>query len=249
MLREIAASANPVPLPDLAVRLGYPTTTASRIAATLVEEGLVVADGDGRLALGIGAARLAALLKAAVPFETIVRPILRAAVAETGETVSISRYLPERGMSMIAAIEDSGRSLSYVLELGELKQLNAGATGKSILAFLPPKEIDAIIDRYRLPAVTRRTTTDRAKLMRELAQIRENGFAMTRGERIAGAVGIAAPIFREAGQVFGCIGVTTPEYRFRVEDKERFARAVMAAAASLSQLVSGRDLGGTAQDA
>ena len=239
VLRALAQSPRSMSVSELSGQLEIPPATVARLLGDLAAEAMVSEEGDRRFGLGPEALRLAWQLKKNMSLERVARPVLEELVRETGETASISRYIAEEGVSAIAMIEEAERPLTYVLEVGETKHLNAGATGKSILAFLPAKEIDAVVERHHLPKVTTRTTIDPARLQNELAEIRGRGFAMPRGERVAGAVGIAAPIFAEGPRVFGCIGVTTPEHRFSEDLVDRFSDAVLRHSSRLTELLGG----------
>jgi IclR family transcriptional regulator, acetate operon repressor len=167
--------------------------------------------------------------------------VMRHLSEQTGETVTLNRYLKKEGMSVIAAIAETSRALSYALDVGDPKYLNAGASGKVILAFLPPEDVDAVIARHGLPRATERTVTERDRLARELQAIRAKGYAFSRGERLQGAVAIGAPIFEAGDQVFGSLVITTPEQRFRMADVEAFAQAVRTQAGLLSELLGGAE--------
>ncbi|MBC7779474.1 MAG: IclR family transcriptional regulator, partial [Proteobacteria bacterium] len=54
----------------------------------------------------------------------------------------------------------------------------------------------------------------RRALTQGLAAIRTRGYALTFGQRIAGAVGIFAPVFGASGRVTGSLGFTIPEHRY-----------------------------------
>ena len=239
LLRTLASSPDLLSVADLSRRLDIPPATIARLLQDLCGEAMVREEDGRRFGLGPEALRFAWHLKKNMSLERLARPVLRDLVGETGETASISRYIAEEGVSAIAMIEEAARPLSYVLEVGEIKHLNAGATGKSILAFLAPNVVDAVIAHHHLPQVTDRTTIDGERLSRELREIRDHGFAMTRSERVIGAVGIAAPIFSDGGRVFGCVGVTTPEHRFADEMADRFSAAVRRHSKRLSELLGG----------
>ena len=55
--------------------------------------------------------------------------------------------------------------------------------------------------RPRLEPLTPRTTTDPNELRERLAAIRREGFAISLGETVPGAAGLAAPIFNADGSV------------------------------------------------
>ena len=71
--------------------------------------------------------------------------------------------------------------LKYGLATGVEIPLYAGAAGKAILAFCPPRK--SSISRFPVP-LNPNTITNPDELRRQLDQIRENGWATGDGERI-----------------------------------------------------------------
>ena len=69
---------------------------------------------------------------------------------------------------------------------------------------------------------------------KELAGIRERGYDITYGQKLAGAVGIGAPVFGIDGKVLGSICVTVPETRIAAKDRPRLGGLVRATAVELS---------------
>jgi DNA-binding IclR family transcriptional regulator len=102
-----------------------------------------------------------------------------------------------------------------------------------MLAFLPAGERRALyagpLDRF-----TDRTLTGPGEVEEECARIRAQGYACSRGQRIVGAVGLAAPVFDAAGAVFGDVCLTVPEARFDEALEPRYGGLLVAAAAEVS---------------
>jgi DNA-binding IclR family transcriptional regulator len=84
--------------------------------------------------------------------------------------------------------------------------LHTNAPGKAILARLDPEGLAEIIADRGLPERTRATVTDEEALESELARIRQDGYAVDRGEVVSGMTGVAAPIVTDEG-VVGAIAV------------------------------------------
>jgi DNA-binding IclR family transcriptional regulator len=125
-----------------------------------------------------------------------------------------------------------------ILEVGSLLPLHATALGKAVLAYLDAAEVDAVA-RRGLPKLTGRTHTTAAALRRELASVREQGYALEREEAILGEGGVAAPIFDRTSEPIGAIGVAGPRERVLKRGREAtVASAVIEAARGIS-----RDLG------
>ncbi len=98
---------------------------------------------------------------------------------------------------------------------GQQEYLHTIAAGKSILAALPQQSVERIIDRWGLPAKTDRTITKRDDLFEELADVRERGYAINRGENKDGIYVIAQSVRKLNGTVLGAISVGSPAYRIK----------------------------------
>lgn len=92
--------------------------------------------------------------------------------------------------------------------------LHAGASSKAFLAWLPQSDIDDYIAQSDLEAVTSSTIVTESALRTELAQIRNQGFAVSLGERQEGAGSIAAPLVDHTNMPVAVISVCGPLERF-----------------------------------
>jgi len=108
--------------------------------------------------------------------------------------------------------------------IGHAFNLIEGAHGKSVLAFLPDREREGILSNGR--------AADRKSLRRELATVRELGFAQDLGQFAKGINAVAAPVFGPGHQIGGVLLLfgTFPE-----EDVEEYGRKTIEAAMRISQ--------------
>lgn len=139
--------------------------------------------------------------------------------------LQFTRSLPEfSGLHAGAIIEENGRGV-YLKpnvehmnplqdpQVGGQVYLHTTAAGKAILASLPTEAVDAIVDRWGLPAVTEKTITDRETLFGELETVRERGYAFNRDEYVEGIQAIGTAVEDRNGTTLGGISVGGPEYR------------------------------------
>jgi DNA-binding IclR family transcriptional regulator len=98
--------------------------------------------------------------------------------------------------------------------------LHFSATGKAILAHLPPERVEWIIDEYGLVKRTAATITEPETLFEELDQIREQGYAVNREEEIEGIRAVGAPILTPSGDVLGSVSISGPAHRMRSPEYE-----------------------------
>lgn len=111
---------------------------------------------------------------------------------------------------------------------------HATATGKAILAWLPPTELDRIVADKGLAAFTPNTITDLEQLKEHLRLVRRNGFSIDREEFQTGVVCLGAAIRDHAGAVVGSISVSAPVFRVTPDYIDQIKVHVIAAADELS---------------
>lgn len=152
---------------------------------------------------------------------TAARDELETVAQETDEHVTM--MIEERGEGVLIAIQEGADAVSLFAYPGARMPLHATAPGKAILAYLPDERVEEILDEHGLVAVTNQTITDRDTLFEQLETIRERGYAVDDGERIAGMVCIAAPVLDKEDNVQASVCVCGP--RSRIDDQRREAIA------------------------
>jgi IclR family acetate operon transcriptional repressor len=117
---------------------------------------------------------------------------------------------------------------------GNSNAAHATATGKAILAWLPPTELDRIVADKGLTAFTPHTITDIERLKEDLRLTRRNGFAIDREEFQLGVICLGAAIRDHAGAVVGSISVSSPVFRATPEYINQISVHLIAATDELS---------------
>lgn len=233
VLLGVAEREGQVGISALARDLGLSKAVVYRILQSLVSRGLVEFDLATReYALGPSAAVLGARSLRQLDLRDAARDELLRLRDLTGETTTLSLLAVDR-RTYVDQYE-SAQEIKMTVELGRLHPLYAGASSRAILAFLPEAERDRVVGGS-LNRLTDETILDAGELRRRLDEIRQTGFASSRGERQSGAGSVAAPVFRSDGRVTGSISVCGPLARFDQEVVARYAPAVVTAAAAISR--------------
>jgi IclR family acetate operon transcriptional repressor len=183
---------------------------------------------------------LAYLTIAHVPIRQAALTHMRRLTDACNETSLLGLYESMRQEMMFGAIMESSHPLRYSVELNKWLPVYAGASGLAIMAYLSEAEIAMIIDRTRLAPITSRSITERYRLESEFQKIRERGYAITRGQRILDAVGLAAPVFGSGGEVIGDICLTIPEVRFDQNCESGIAALLMECAEQVTRAIGGQ---------
>ncbi|MFF2714841.1 IclR family transcriptional regulator [Paenarthrobacter sp. NPDC058040] len=223
---------------ELAGQLGVSPSTVHRLVTDLERIGLVRRSTNGSYQLGLEFLRLAWTTTARFPLHEVASDTLHELAKESGESSFFGVYGGQRREMMFTLTVESPHPLRYTLPEGVWLPLHAGASGLAILAFLREDVRDEIA-RGTLDPATSRTLVDAEALLARLEKIREEGYAITHGERIEGAIAIAAPVFGSLGDVVGATGITVPETRFNAAQASSLAAMVRRAAGQLTGYISG----------
>lgn len=175
-----------------AVRLSK--STATNLLRTLERHGYVQRTprsrafrlGPALIALGAAAGRQAWYAEAAI------QELTRFA-GESGLSVALAQPTPDWHTQVIFRLQP-GRGVHVAVALGERFKPTTGALGKCALAWQPREIQERLIAEHGLESFTDRTITDRAAYLRELEQVKRQGWAASRQEYNENNA-VAAPIF------------------------------------------------------
>jgi DNA-binding IclR family transcriptional regulator len=220
---------------ELASALELTPSGAHRLLSQLVEEGMVRQDASGRYALGVEFFRLANIAAAKAPIRQAALVHMRHLVDACNETALLGIYDQGRQDMIFVATVESSHELRYVTPLNVWIPVHVGASGLAIMAFLKQHEIQSIIER-----TWQASNTETYRLETELRKIRERGWASSRGQRTAGAAGIAAPIFDASGNVVGGVAIKIPEQRLDEEGEDALVEHLLRCTRNITKEISGR---------
>lgn len=221
---------------EIASRLRLPKSTTYRFVSTLRQAGLLVQDSESRkYRLG---ARLLSLQPAVirpVDLRTLTLPFLRDLMQRSGETAHLTE---RRGFTVvITEVVESPSILRMAPKRGQSFPLHAGALSRAILAFLPPREIDQILQARRLKRFTPSTPITAVALKRTLQEVRREGYALSLQEVTAGSCGISSPILGPGGWAIGSLGISGPMQRLTEQKRQVLIEPIRKAAAEVTLLV------------
>ena len=229
---------------EMATAMGLSPSSAHRLLTALADEGFVRQDAaSSKYHLGVEFYRLANIAAAKAPIRQAALKHMQRLVDACNETALLGIYDDLRQEMIFAARVESKHALRYAVDLNQWIPVYAGASGLAIMAFLSASEIESIIARTRLMPLTDLSITEPYRLQMELQQIRIRGAAVSRGHRVQGAVGLAAPIFGPSGKVVGDVCLTIPEQRFDAGAEEHILDLLRACALSVTEEIGGRVTG------
>jgi DNA-binding IclR family transcriptional regulator len=145
---------------------------------------------------------------------------------------SVGLLVAVKNQVMCLEMVESQHSLRCSFEKGRTVPLKAGASAKSLLAFMNDKARTEVLD-----STFEHDATGRAALEAELARIRAQGYAVSDSEVDPGVWGVSAPIFPRAGRVAGCnasLTLMAPSTR-AAGHENRFIEGTLRTARAISE--------------
>lgn len=221
ILESVAARPDGVRLADLVTDLGAPKSSVHGFARGLVAVGYLVEESG---VYRIGPA-VAALLASSRPTAVeVARPVMEALRAEFDETVTLAELVGNSFVYLLSV--DSTQLIRYSAPLHQRRPLMPPSAGKVFLAHLPARKRQAYLRSYVDASHASRPAAD---VEAELAEIRESGVAVNRGETLPDITGVASGIVvgDAVGLALSIAGPTT-----RMADKVDAATVALRAAAA-----------------
>lgn len=233
LLKAFSDDEYEIGISALAQRLGLAKSTVHRLAATVIQAGMLEQNPEtGRYRLGLALFELGSLVRRKMDVSTEAKPFLKVLREKTGETVHLA-ILDQASVLYVNKIE-SGQAIRMSTSVGARAPVHCTADGKALLAFQPEALIDQIT-RNGLPALTPNTITELKALQRDLAAVRARGYAIDDEESELGLRSIAAAIRFHSGAVVASLSIAGPAHRVSKKILLSYARDVVGAAGAISQ--------------
>lgn len=205
LLEALERADGPLALKDLSAHAGLDPSSAHRYLASFVRCGLVRQDSDtrydfGPLALHIGLAAVRRI----EPIQVTERA-LPELVAATGYTALLSVW-SNRGPTIVHW-RRSRIPLVTSLGLGSVLPVARSATGRVLVAFLPPAVTADVI-----AAEARRENFAREAFERDLERARKTRLSFADSSVIPGLTAAASPVLGWNGEAVAAVTLIAPEH-------------------------------------
>ncbi|MET4158292.1 IclR family transcriptional regulator [Agromyces sp. PvR057] len=243
ILSHLAAQRGPVPAATIAQALGVPRSTVYHLLAVMAERGFVVhLPEERRYGLGVAAFELSSGFSRQQPLARLGRPLVAALVDRLGESGHLAVL---HGRDVLYLVEERApRRPSLVTDVGVRLPAHLTATGRAMLAELPPAQLRALYpDRAAFASRHPSSEADAAdwsygRLKRVLAEVRTRGWAAEDGEVTPGLASAGAPVIDHLGWPAAAIAVTFPDDA-ELELRDRVVAEVLDAASTLARRIGG----------
>ena len=233
ILTLVAGADPPVGLSEISRATGIDKATALRLLLTLESAKFIQRDtSTRRYSPASGLWRLVNFWRH--DLRLVSMPHLESLKRSTGETVQL---VCPRGLERVVVEALAGdHELVVVPSVGTAQPIYVGASGKTLMAFLPEEERDRTIELTNLKPLNPLGITDRGTYLKLLEEIRANGYAESIGDVTIGACALAGPIFDASGRVVAAVSLRGPEIRMGKDRLAKMAPLVVETARGISAL-------------
>lgn len=223
---EAVADAQPVGVSQLSSALHQPKSSVQRALETLHEAGWIRPSSGERTRweLTFRASRLArkagshfGLREAAMPHMEELRRV-------TGETIHLAVF-DDAEMVLIERLE-SAHPVRHVEPLGGRASMLVTATGKSILALLPPEEVRSIHAAALVRTAREKVLPTLDEMLSELDEIAKRGYATTSSWR-DGVFATAVAICDQSGRPVAGLSISVPVSRVTDDGRAQHAQHLL----------------------
>ncbi|HEY6932344.1 MAG TPA: IclR family transcriptional regulator [Marmoricola sp.] len=238
VLKFLASQPDPVPLERIARAADLPRSTAYHLVNAMIEEGFVthIAE-ERRYCLGVAAFEVGSGFSRQEPLQRLARRHLASLVDRVGQSAHLA--VPH-GRDVLYVVEERapGRP-PLVTDVGVRLPAHLTASGRAILAALPPAQVRALYpDRAAFVERHGRGPSSLSALRAVLAETRQRGHALEEGEVTPGMASVGAAVLDHNAVPLAGIAVTYP--MDAEPEVARLVEQVTATASAVSRRVGGR---------
>ena len=209
LLVILAKSETPKGITELANKSDLGKSNVHRLLQTLMTLGYVRKSNEALYAASLKVWELCSQIISSVNIRDVARPYMQMLAETTGETVHLSEFY-ENQVLYIDKIESREPVRAYT-QLGGRAPAYCTATGKVMLAYRDDATIQRVMEDAT--AHTQKTIVDPESFLTHARSIRQQRFAVNRGEWRKDVIGISAPISCSVGSVGSAIGLSAPAGR------------------------------------
>ena len=237
LILEIVGNADRALSPtEINAELQLPKQTVHRLCTTLIEEGFLVKDAQGK---GLRPARrlrgFAAGVLQASHYHLSRHQILIQLAEKIGETVNY--VMPEEdGMNYVDRVETDW-AFRVQLPVGTHVPFHCTASGKTFLASLPRRMRQQHIQSMQLEKLTENTHSTAESILNELDEVAHRGYAIDNEEFMEGMVACAVPILDDQNRFIAALAFHGPAIRISLEDLHRKKSLLQEGAEKLSGII------------
>ena len=232
ILEALGEAEHEQSIPELCTKLDLTKSNVNKLLATLERFGYIDSNKyTGNFRLGVKTFQISQAYINKLSLTEIALPLQKELRDKVNESVYIS-VLRKDNIVYLSVVETDA-PVRVMPRIGNVGSAYATATGKIQLAYQEEREVETL---YAEPfaAYTENTIRTMDVLLKELAVIREQGYALDNEEYEMGVRCLAAPIKNFMGNVIAGISISSPIERMSEARVEEIAPLLLSVAHKLS---------------
>src|ERR1700751_3234269 len=238
ILETLAEDDEGYRLSDLAVRTGLSTSTAHRLLTTLEKRRFVQFDPTcSKWHVGAQSFAVGATFTRRRNFVALAMPYLRKLRDQTRETANLA-VVDDASIIVLTRVE-SREIMRSLTKVGGRVAMVASGVGKAVLATYADDDVSAIIRRHGMPRLTEKSIVRASDLFRELATVREQGYAVDDEAARMGLRCVAAVVYSDCSEPLAAISVSGMTSRVTDDRLPMLGRMVRDVAVELTLALGG----------
>ncbi|MBR9852539.1 MAG: IclR family transcriptional regulator [Rhodobacteraceae bacterium] len=233
MLRALDGGNRSLTLTELSGVLSLDKANTSRLAKTLVVEGLLVRDPRSlSYSISVGCLALCRGIIGKNSLAEVARPHLEHARDITGETACL--MIREAWDRVVVETVPSRQPVRYILDPGDRRSIFIGASGQCLIAGLTDPDWTDLLRHIADERAAGRHSISDDLLQDRMNRLHQNGWAVGRGEWAADAAGAAAPVVNAKDETIAAVTLAIPLTRATDTHLEMCGRMVLATAQAIN---------------
>ena len=225
-----------VGITELSLKLNLPKSTVHRILKVLLDYSIVEQEKDtSKYRMGLRLLKYSSSLLRSFDLRKIAKPILEKICNETGETTFLTIWKNNQGICIDSIFSSQNINTNLFVEIGREMPFHCTASSKVILANQPTEDVKRIISKEPLLKYAPNTIIQPRKLIINLLEIKNKGYAICNEELEEGIKAIAAPIKNIDGKAIASITITGLAKRMSSGNIETLVKIIIDSAREISE--------------
>lgn len=235
ILELVAESTNGLSNSDISRRLKVPKSSASYILRVMENRGYLIRADGGKYRLGLKLMSLSRGQIAHADVREVAKPILESFLTKSRMSEAHLAVLDNGRAVYVEKVEAENSFIKMDIWVGHRLPIHTTAIGKVLVANLSDTEIEKILILRGMEKKTRKSITNKAKFLQEIAKVREYGAAIDNEENSLNVRCLAAPVFDANGAIVAALGTSSTILQLDETNLPKIIELVKDAARKVSE--------------
>lgn len=227
-------------LSELSRAVGLAKSTCHRLVSTLIAFGYLSFDESSKYySLGPKLFELGSVVYDSISLRKIASQHLNELLAKVGNKAIALGILEDDEIIYVDRKEDTHNPIKFsTTEVGRHRPPHFGMFGLLFMAYLSDEEVERLLNKYPLGALTAKSITDPAKFKERLKEVRKLGYSFDDEGAFENLSGVAAAIRDGSNSIVGGVGCSFISASVNEEARQTVISAVCETAGAISRSLS-----------